>query len=278
MPYLTVGRENTGDIELYYEDHGPVNASPIVLVHGWPLSGRMWEKQVPALLAAGRRVITYDRRGFGESSRPAVGYDYDTLAADLHQLLTALDLRDVALAGFSMGGGEVARYIGTYGTGRVKRAAFLGAVPPYLRKAADNPQGVDASVFEGIQQALAADRPAFLSEFFPNFYNADALGPKRVSEPFVRLSWNIAMDASPIGTIACVSAWGTDFREDVAKIDVPTLVLHGDADRIVPLDATAKRMHEMIKGSRLVVVKDGPHGLAWTHADEVNRALLDWLR
>ena len=275
MPHVTVGKENSGPIDLYYEDHG--SGKPVVLIHGWPLSGRSWEKQVPALLEAGYRVITYDRRGFGDSSKPTLGYDYDTLAADLHALVTKLDLRDAALAGFSMGGGEVARYLGTYGSGRVRKAVFLAAIPPFLLKAADNPAGVDGAIFEGIKQGLAADRPAFLAGFLSNFYNVDVLGGKRISDDFVRLSWSIASFASPTGTLACVSAWLTDFREDLAKIDVPTLIVHGDADRIVPLDVSGRRTHAAVKGSRLVVVKGGPHGLTWTHAEEVNRALLEFL-
>lgn len=276
MPYLTVGKENSGTIDLYYEDHGSGN--PVVLIHGWPLSGRSWEKQVPALLEAGYRVITYDRRGFGDSSKPTFGYDYDTLAADLHALMTKLDLRDAALAGFSMGGGEVARYLGAYGSERVRRAAFLAAIPPFLLKTADNPAGVDGAIFEGIKRDLAADRPAFLAAFLSNFYNVDVLGGKHISDDFVRLSWNIASGASPTATLACVSAWLTDFRKDLAKIDVPALVVHGDADRIVPLDVSGRRTHEAVGASRLVVVKDGPHGLTWTHAEEVNRALLEFLQ
>src|SRR5262245_25220008 len=275
MPYVTVGRENSADIELYYEDHG--SGRPVVLIHGWPLSGRSWEKQVPALLEAGYRVVTYDRRGFGESSRPTVGYEYDTFAADLHALLAQLDLRDAAIVGFSMGGGEVARYVGTHGRDRVTKAAFLGAIPPFLLKTADNPEGVDEPVFAGIQKGIAADRPAFLAQFLRNFYNADVLGGKRVSEELLRLSWTIAAGASPTGTLACVSAWLTDFRKDLAKFDMPTLVVHGDSDRIVPLEVSGRRTAAAVKGSRLVVLEDGPHGFTWTHADEVNRALRDFL-
>ena len=274
MPHVTVGRENSADIQLYYEDHG--SGRPVVLIHGWPLSGRSWEKQVPALLEAGYRVVTYDRRGFGESSRPTSGYDYETLSADLHALLTQLDLRDAAIVGFSMGGGEVARYVGTHGRDRVTKAAFVAAIPPFLLKTADNPEGVDESIFDGIKKGLAADRPAFLAGFFRNFYNADALG-KRVSEELLRLSWNIASGASPTGTLACVSAWLTDFRKDLAKFDLPTLVVHGDSDRIVPVEVSGRRTQAAVKESRLVIVKDGPHGLNWTHAEELNRALLDFL-
>jgi pimeloyl-ACP methyl ester carboxylesterase len=249
----------------------------VVLIHGWPLSGQSWEKQTAALLAAGHRVITYDRRGFGLSDKPASGYDYDTLAGDLHQLITRLDLRGVTLAGFSMGGGEVARYLGKYGSERVKKAAFIAAIPPFLLKTPDNRLGVDGSVFEGIKQALVADRLAFLAGFLANFYNVDVLGGKLISDQVVQSSWNIASGASPKGTLDCVSAWLTDFRKDLAAINVPVLVVHGDADRIVPLAASAKRTHEAIKGSRLVVLEGAPHGLNWTHAEQLNRALLDFL-
>ena len=275
MPLITVAQENSGNIDLYYEDHGA--GTPIVLIHGWPLSGRSWEKQVPALLEVGFRVITYDRRGFGESSRPTFGYDYDTLAEDLHSVLTELDLRDVTLVGFSMGGGEVARYLGTYGSERVSKAVFMAAIPPFLLKTADNPTGVDGSVFDGIKQAIVADRPAFLSKFLADFYNVDVLRGTQISDEVVRLSWNIAAGASPKGTLDCVSAWLTDFRADLQKIDIPTLVIHGDADRILPLAATGTATQAMVTGSRLVVVKGGPHGLNWTHAEEINRQLLTFV-
>lgn len=275
MPYISVGQENSGSIDLYYEDHG--SGKPVVLIHGWPLSGRSWEKQMPVLLDAGYRVITYDRRGFGDSSKPTSGYNYDTFAEDLHKLITKLDLRDAALVGFSMGGGEVARYLGKYGSESVKKAAFLAAVPPFLLKTPDNPSGVEGSVFDGIKASIVADRLAFLTSFFNNFYNVDVYGGKQVSEQAVQFSWNIASGASPKGTLDCVSAWLTDFRKDLARIDVPTLVVHGDADRIVPFEASGKRTHELVKGSRLLTVKDGPHGLNLTHAEQVNRELLDFL-
>jgi pimeloyl-ACP methyl ester carboxylesterase len=275
MPYISVGEENSGSIDLYYEDHG--KGKPVVLIHGWPLSGRSWEKQTGALIDAGHRVITYDRRGFGESSKPWSGYDYDTLAKDLDTILTKLDLHDAALVGFSMGGGEVARYLGKYGSGRVRAAAFVAAVPPFFLKAPDNPEGLDISVFDGIRGALAADRPAFLSQFFANFYNVDVLGGSRISDEVVRLSWMIGAGASPKGSYDCVAAWGTDFRDDLKRITVPTLVIHGDTDRIVPLAVSASRTPQLVKGSRLVVIKDGPHGLNATHADELNRALVELL-
>ena len=276
MPYVNVGLENSGGIDLYYEDHG--SGKPIILIHGWPLSGRSWERQVSVLLAAGYRVITYDRRGFGDSSKPTSGYNYDTFAEDLHMLVTKLDLQDVALAGFSMGGGEVARYIGTYGSERVRKAAFLASIPPFLLKTPDNPGGMDSSAFDGIKAGLAADRLAFLTTFFANFYNVDVLGGKRVSDQAVQFSWNIAAGASPKGTLDCVSAWLTDFRKDLAHIDVPTLIIHGDADRILPIGVTGKRTNELVKGSRFVIIKDGPHGLNWTHAEQVNKELLEFLR
>jgi len=276
MPYVNVGKENSGDIELYYEDHG--SGDPVVLIHGYPLSGASWEKQIPVLLAAGHRVITYDRRGFGKSSQPTTGYNYDTFAEDLHKLVTHLKLHSVALAGFSMGGGEVARYVGKYGSKSVGKAVFIGAVAPFLLKTQDNPEGVDGAVFDGIQKAIVADRYAFFTEFFKNFYNTDLLLGKRVSEQAVQASWNTAASASATASLACVPTWHEDFREDLKRIDIPTLVIHGDADRIVPIAASGLRTAKLVKGARLSVVKDGPHCVTWTHADEVNRELVDFLR
>ena len=275
MNFITVGKENSCNIDLYYEDYG--TGQPVVLIHGWPLSSRSWEKQVPALLNAGYRVIAYDRRGFGQSSRPASGYDYDTLADDLHAVMSKLDLRSAALVGFSMGGGEVARYLGRYGTERVKQAVFIAAVTPFLLKTADNPAGLDGNIFEGIRQAISADRLSFLTSFLSNFYNLHVFGGKKVSEEVVRLSWNIAAGASPVGTIECVNAWLTDFRDDLIRIGLPTLVIHGDNDRILPFAATGSRTHEAVEGSRLMVVAGAPHGLNWTHAEDVNRELLAFL-
>ncbi len=275
MPFVTVGQENSGNIDLYYEDHG--SGKPVVLIHGWPLSGTSWEKQTAALLDAGHRVITYDRRGFGRSSQPATGYDYDTFAAALNKFVTKLDLSDVSLVGFSMGGGEVARYLGTYGSQRVSKAVFIASVPPFLLKTANNPEGVDGGVFEGIKKAIIADRPAFLSAFLANFYNVDVLGGKSISDQVVQYNWNVGVAASAKGTLDCVSAWVTDFRNDLPRIDVPTLVIHGDADRILPLAATGTRTQKAVKGARLVVVEGGPHGLTWTHAEKVNRELLNFL-
>jgi pimeloyl-ACP methyl ester carboxylesterase len=275
MAVITVGTENSTAIELYYEDHG--SGSPVVLIHGWPLSGASWEKQTTALLDAGHRVIRYDRRGFGRSSKPAVGYDYDTFAADLDQLLRTLDLTAVALVGFSMGSGEVTRYIGKYGTARVRRAVLIGTLGPYLVKAADNPEGVDAKVFADIKAAIRKDRPAFLMEFLKNFYNYDVTGGTLVSERVLEDNWNVAVGASAIGTVACVDCWIEDFRADIPKNDVPTLILHGDADRILPPDATSRRQARMIKNVTSVELPGGPHGVLWTHADRINSELVSFL-
>jgi len=275
MPYVTVGKENSGDIQLYYEDHG--SGDPVVLIHGYPLSGASWEKQLSVLLPQGHRVITYDRRGFGKSSQPTTGYNYDTFAEDLHKLITHLNLRDFALVGFSMGGGEVARYIGKYGSKGVTKAVFMSSVPPFLLKTSDNPDGVDASVFEGIQKAIASDRYAFFTPFFKDFFNTDVFLGKRISEQAVQASWNVAAGASPIATFACVPTWHEDFRADVARVDVPTLVIQGDADRIVPFSASGQKTAKLVKGAQLVVIKDGPHAINWTHADQVNPALVNFL-
>ena len=275
MATITVGKENSTPIDLYYEDHG--SGSPVVLIHGWPLSGASWEKQTAALLHAGHRVITYDRRGFGRSSRPGVGYDYDTFAADLHTLITSLDLNDVAIAGFSMGSGEVTRYIGTYGTGRVRKAVLIGTLGPYLVKAADNPDGVDAKVFDDIKAAIRKDRPDFLMAFLKNFYNYDVTGGNLVSERVLEDNWNVAVGASAIGTLACVDCWIEDFRKDIPKNNVPTLILHGDADRILPPDATSRRQAKMITNVKFVELPGGPHGVLWTHADRINSELVSFL-
>ena len=275
MSYIDVGKENSTSIHLYYEDHGA--GQPVVLIHGYPLSSASWEKQVPALLGAGYRVIAYDRRGFGKSSQPTTGYNYDTFAEDLHKVIGKLKLKDVVLVGFSMGGGEVARYIGKYGSKNVSKAVILGGVPPFLLKTDDNPEGVDGSVFEGIEKAVAADRYTFFTEFFKNFYNTDVHLGKRVSEQAIQASWNTAAISSAHASLACVPTWHEDFREDVAKIDVPTLVIHGDSDRIVPFSAAGERTAKLIEGAELIVIKDGPHNVAWTYAGEVNNALVQFL-
>jgi len=275
MPRITVGTENSAPIEIHYEDHG--SGAPIVLIHGYPLSGTSWERQERELLAAGYRVITYDRRGFGRSSQPTVGYDYDTFAADLNALLEQLKLEDVVLGGFSMGSGEVTRYLGKYGSRRVRKAALFGAIPPFLLKTNDNPEGVPADVFEGIKAAIVSDRYAYFKDFFDNFYNVDKFAPERISDQALQASFTVAAGSSPYATYACVDTWLTDFREDLPKIDVPTVVVHGTEDRILPFTSTAARLPGLIAGVKLVSVEGGPHNIGWTHPDEVNRALLEFL-
>jgi non-heme chloroperoxidase len=275
MPCVNIGKENSGDIHLYYEDHGSGNA--VVLIHGYPLSGASWEKQTAALLARGHRVITYDRRGFGKSSQPTTGYNYDTFAEDLHKLISHLKLDKATLVGFSMGGGEVARYIGKYGTKHVSKAVIISGVPPYLLKTPENPEGVEKSVFDGIEKAVSADRYAFFTEFFKNFYNTDVLLGKRISEQAVQASWNVASGASATASLACVPTWYEDFRNDVARIDIPTLVLHGDADRILPISASGERTAKLIKNAAYSVIQGGPHAITWTHAEEVNAQLVEFL-
>ena len=275
MGRITVGKENSTPIELYYEDHG--TGRPVVLIHAWPLNGASWEKQVAALLEAGYRVITYDRRGFGRSSQPATGYGYDTFTDDLHKLVTTLDLREFALVGCSMGTGEVAHYIGRYGPDRVSAAVFVSGILPFLLKTPDNPGGQDASLFEGIKRGLAADRPAFLTAFLKNFYNMDVLGGTLISEDAFHASWTVAVGASAKGTLDCVSAWLTDFRGELPRVTVPSLIIHGDADRIVPIELTAVPLSRSIAGARLVAVEGGPHGILWTHAGIVNAELVSFL-
>jgi non-heme chloroperoxidase len=276
MPFVKVGTENSADIEIYYEDHGA--GQPVVLIHGYPLSGRGWDKQVPVLLDAGYRVITYDRRGFGQSSQPTAGYDYDTFAADLNTLLEHLDLRDAVLAGHSMGTGEVTRYLGRYGSARVAKGVLISPIPPYLLQASDNPDGVPQSLFDGFAQAARADAPAWMKGFLENFYNIDTLRGTLISDQAFQASWNLAVTASATAAVACIGTWTTDFRDDLPKIDVPILVIHGDADQVLPLDKTASRLSGLIKDTHLVVVEGGPHAIPWTHADQVNTALLGFIR
>lgn len=276
MPYIKVGEENSGSIYLYYEDHG--KGKPVVLIHGFPLSSAAWEKQVPVLLKASYRVIAYDRRGFGGSSQPTFGYDYETLTSDLDQLMTQLDLRQATLVGHSMGTGEITHYLAKYGSERVEKAVFISALPPFLLKTPDHPTGLDKSVFEGFQKNIITDRFAYLSQFFSDFFNMDVLKGRSVSEQVFRSSWIIGAGASPIGTHECVSTWMTDFRKDLARITLPTLIIHGTADRVLPFPFTAPLMHEAIRGSKLIPIEDGPHALTWTHAEIINRELLSFLK
>jgi non-heme chloroperoxidase len=278
MPFVKVGTENSAEIEIHYRDHG--SGRPIILIHGYPLDGNSWERQERVLLEHGYRCISYDRRGFGRSSQPTSGYDYDTFAADLKALLDHLALdQDVVLAGFSMGTGEVTRYLGRYGSAGVSKAILLGVIPPFLLQTQDNPKGVPGSVFDGIKQAIAADRYAYFDAFYADFYNTDKLAPKRIGDAALRASFNVAAAASPYASYACVDTWLTDFRGDLPKIDVPTLVVHGTADRILPFAATAARLRDenLIADLTVVEVENGPHNIGWTFPDETNAAILDFL-
>ncbi|BCW64507.1 alpha/beta hydrolase [Arthrobacter sp. StoSoilB22] len=277
MAYITVGNENSTEIELYYEDHGTGQA--VVLIHGYPLDGSSWEKQTAALLDAGYRVITYDRRGFGKSSQPTEGYDYDTFAADLKTVLDTLDLNDAVLVGFSMGTGEVARYISTYGSARVAKAVFLGSLEPFLLKTDDNPDGVPQEVFDGLAAGVKADRYAFFTEFFKNFYNSDTfLGTDRLSQEAVDASWNLASKSGAFASVAAQPTWLTDFRADIPKIDVPALIVHGTADNILPIDVTGRRFKDALPSAEYLEIEGAPHGLLWTHGAEINQALLAFLK
>lgn len=278
MGFITVGEENSTPIDIYYEDHG--SGQPVVLIHGYPLNGHSWERQTSDLLAAGHRVITYDRRGFGQSSKVGTGYDYDTFAADLNTLLETLDLRDVVLVGFSMGTGELARYVAKYGTERVARLAFLASLEPFLVQRDDNPDGVPQEVFDGIAAAARTDRYAWFTQFYRDFYNLDETLGSRISEDVVRANWNTATGSAPVAAYAVVSSWIEDFRDDTEAVraaDLPTLILHGTADNILPIDATGRRFRDLVPHADYVEVEGAPHGLLWTHADEVNSALLAFL-
>ena len=276
MSFVTVGTENSSAIGVYYEDHG--SGQPVILIHGYPLNGHSWEKQERALLEAGYRVITYDRRGFGRSTHTTTGYDYDPFAADLKALIDHLSLSDVILVGFSMGTGEVVRYLSRYGSDRVSKAVLLGALQPFLLKTGDNPQGVDAEVFKKIEEAILDDRFAYFKNFLDNFYNVDVFGGKRISKEAWQNSFNVAASSSAYATYACVQAWLTDFRPDLPRIDVPVLVMHGSADRILPISATSDRLPDLLGEVEYMVVDGGPHAINWTHAEEVNSALLGFLR
>lgn len=276
MSRLKVAEENGRPIEIHYEDHG--TGRPVVLIHGWPLSGRSWEPQLLPLVEAGYRVVTYDRRGFGWSSQPWEGYEYDTFAADLEALMTHLDLREATLVGFSMGGGEVVRYLSRHGSDRVAQAVLAAAVPPYMYESDDNPDGgLDDATVEQFQGGVRSDRLAFLEQFTTQFF-ASGERTDLVSEPQRLYARDIASYASPKGTLDCISAFGyTDFRDDVAAVSVPTLVIHGDSDAIVPFEVSGKRSHDAIEGSWLELIEGGSHGLNVTHAEQFNEALIDFL-
>jgi non-heme chloroperoxidase len=276
VPFVTVGKENTADINLYYEDHG--SGPAVVLLSGWPLDSRSWEPQLHALIAAGHRVISYDRRGFGQSDRPTEGYDFSTLADDLDILLTKLDLREVILVGFSLGTGELARYIGTRGTGRLAGSVFIESLAPSFGKSEENPKGVDQAAVDTVRQAILDDRPAWLTGLLADFLNLDDYLGKRVSEETVRNNWNAGAGASPWATWACVLTWLDDFHDDIKRIDIPTLILHGTADRILSVEGQGRRMHAALPDAKYVEIEGGPHVMCVTHADEVTRALLAFLR
>jgi non-heme chloroperoxidase len=275
MPYVKVGQENSGSIELYYEDHG--SGQPVVLIHGYPLSGRAWDKQLSVLLEDGRRVITYDRRGFGNSSQPVTGYDYDTFAADLNALMEALDLRDATLVGHSMGTGEVTRYLGRYGSARVAKGVLVSPIPPFLLQTADNPEGLPGSLFDGFMQSAREDASAWMKGFLDNFFNIDKFRGTLVSDQYYQTCFNIAVTASATATVACIPTWETDFRADLPKIDVPMLVIQGDDDRVLPYPKTGERLPGMIGNLQHDTIEGGPHAICWTHADQVNAALLKFL-
>ena len=275
MPYITVGKENSGGTEVYYEDHG--SGQPVVLIHGYPLDGHSWEKQLPVLLEAGKRVITYDRRGYGRSSQPTTGYDYDTFSADLKGLVDKLDLHDAILVGFSMGTGEVTRYLGTYGSERVAKAAMFGPIPPFLLQTPDNPKGVPQSVFDGFKDTITKDRYAWFKFFLDNFYNVDKFHGTRISDQAWEASFQVAAGSSAYATLDCVDTWLTDFRADLPKIDVPMLVIQGTEDRILPIDATGRRLPDLVKDIQFIEIEGGPHNVGWTHPDEVNEALVKFI-
>ncbi len=278
MGFITVGEENFTPIEIYYEDQG--TGQPVVMIHGYPLDGHSWELQTRELLAAGYRVITYDRRGFGKSSKVGSGYDYDTFAADLDTLLETLDLRDVVLVGFSMGTGELARYVSLHGHERIAKLAFLASLEPFLPVRDDNPDGVPQEVFDGIEAAARDDRYAWYSQFFSDFYNLEQNLGERISQEAVDASWNVAVSSAPVAAHAVVSSWIEDFRGDVEAVrnsGKPTLILHGTADNILPIEATARRFRQLLPEATYVEIEDAPHGLLWTHAEDVNAALRTFL-
>ena len=276
MPYVNVGTENSAPIEIYYEDHG--SGQPVVLIHGYPLDGSSWEKQTAVLLDAGKRVITYDRRGFGKSDKPTTGHDYDTYTADLSALVSALDLQDAVLVGFSMGTGEVVRYLSRYGSHRVAKAVFIGSLQPFMLKTDDNPSGgMSQTDVDGMLDTIAADRYAFFTGFLQNFYKTDENLGSRISEEALRNSWQLATNISPYTSVWAVATWFTDWRADIDKIDVPALIMHGTGDVNVPIDITSRVLAKMLPSATYIEIEGAPHGMLWTHGEEINKALLDFL-
>jgi peroxiredoxin len=276
MPYVRVGEENSADIELYYEDHG--SGQPVVLIHGYPLDGTSWEKQSAVLLEAGKRVITYDRRGFGKSDKPTSGHDFDSYAADLSALVSALDLQDAVLVGFSMGTGEVVRYLSRYGSHRVAKAVFIGALQPFLLKTEDNPSGaMSQDDVDGFLDTIKADRYAFFTGFLQNFYRTDQNLGTRISEEALRNSWQLATNISPYASVWSVATWYTDWRADIDKVDIPTLIMHGTGDVNVPIEITSRVLAKMLPSATYIEIEDAPHGMLWTHGEEINKALLDFV-
>jgi non-heme chloroperoxidase len=274
MPFIKVDEENGKEVMLYLEDHG--HGDPVVLIHGYPFSGNVWEKQLATLIDEGYRVITYDRRGFGMSSKTVTGYDYDTFASDLHIIMSELNLENVTLVGHSMGSGEVIRYISKYGSAKVKCAVLVSPLQPFLLKTDDNSSGLEKKIFEGFKQAIKVDRYSFITEFLKNFYNLGVLGKNAVSDEKLRADFTLASMSSPIAFLKCVDTWPTDFRQDLRNIDVPLLVIHGDKDKILPFDSTAKLIPQYVK-AELQVLKGGSHGIPWTHADEISHSIIDFM-
>ena len=275
MNHITVGTENSQSINIHYEDLG--SGKPVILIHGWPLTHQSWEMQVPALLANGNRVITYCRRGFGQSSKPSSGYDYNTLADDLSDIINHLNLTNVTLVGFSMGTGEVARYLAKYGATRINKAVFISGILPALLKTENNPDGVDEKVFRNMIEKCTEDRPAFMQEFIDNFYAHGVLNRADVSDGIKQFSWNMAMQASPIATVSCISSWLEDFRGDIQTITIPTLVIHGSGDKITPIKATGERLRALLPNCEYIELNGAPHGLTVSHPQEVNAALISFI-
>ena len=275
MPFIKSAQNNTAPVNIYYEDLG--KGKPVVFIHGWPLSGSMWEYQVTQLPQQGLRCITYDRRGFGKSDRPFEAYDYNTLAGDLKSLLDELNLNDVTLVGFSMGGGEIAKYFSLYEGARVSKVVLVSAVVPYMLQTDDNPDGVPQEVFDRMTKSMVDDRPGFMTGFNIDFFGV-SLTHQPVSDAFLANSLTKTMDASPIATLKCAEAFATtDFRQDIIKINVPTLVIHGDKDKTVPIKATGEVSSKWIPGARFVVYEDAPHGLWYTHKEQLNQDLIDFI-